>query len=220
MSKVSIAVLASGRGTNFEALVHATRRGDTNGEIRLLVANIPDAPVLKKAEAEHVPAVLIPHRQFKTRAEFEQALIAELKHHNVGLVCLAGFMRILSPVFVAAFENRIMNIHPSLLPAFAGLQGMQVHEAVMAAGVKVTGCTVHFVSTDVDAGPIIVQRAIAIRDVDTPESLALRVLVEEHQAYAEAVRLFCAGRLKVEGKTTRVLENDERSTMNEGTTNA
>jgi len=220
VSKVSIAVLASGRGTNFEALVHATRRADTNGEIRLLVANIPDAPVLKRAEVEHVPAAIIPHRQFQTRAAFEQALIAELNHHNINLVCLAGFMRILSPVFVAAFENRIMNVHPSLLPAFAGLQGMQVHEAVMAAGVKVTGCTVHFVSTDVDAGPIIVQRAIAVRDVDTPESLALRVLVEEHQAYAEAVRLFCAGRLKVEGKRTRVLENDERSTMNEGTTNA
>jgi len=111
-----------------------------------------------------------------------------------------------------------MNIHPSLLPAFAGLQGMQVHAAAIAAGVKVTGCTVHFVNTDVDAGPIIVQRAIAVRDVDTPESLALRVLVEEHHAYAEAVKLFCAGRLKVEGKRVRVLENDERTTMNEGTT--
>ena len=217
MSKVSIAVFASGRGTNFEALVHATRHADTNGEVRLLVANIPDAPVLKKAEAERVPAVLIPHREFKTRATFEQALIAELKHHDVGLVCLAGFMRILSPLFVNAFENRIMNIHPSLLPAFAGLQGMQVHEAVVAAGAKVTGCTVHFVTTDVDAGPIIVQRAIAVRDADTPDSLALRVLVEEHQAYAEAVKLFCTGRLKVEGKRVRVLDNDERSTMNEGT---
>jgi len=207
MSKVSIAVLASGRGTNFEALVHATRRPGTDGEVRLLVANIPDAPVLKRAEAEHVPAAIIPHRQFTTRAAFEQALIAELNHHNINLVCLAGFMRILSPVFVNAFENRIMNIHPSLLPAFAGLQGMQVHEAVMTAGVKVTGCTVHFVSTDVDAGPIIVQRATAVRDVDTPESLALRVLVEEHLAYAEAVKLFCAGRLKVEGRRVRVLEN-------------
>ena len=213
MSKVSIAVLASGRGTNFEALVHATRRPDTNGEVRLLVANIPDAPVLKRAEQEHVPAAIIPHRQFKTRAEFERALIAELNHHNINLVCLAGFMRILSPVFVAAFENHIMNIHPSLLPAFAGLQGMQVHEAVMAAGVKVTGCTVHFVDTDVDAGPIIVQRAIAVRDVDTPESLALRVLVEEHLAYAEAVKLFCTGRLRVEGRRVRVAGN-------EGTTGA
>ena len=218
MNKVGIAVFASGRGTNFEALVRATRHADTNGEVRLLVANIPDAPALKRAEAEHVPAVTIPHRQFKTRAEFEQALIAELNHHNINLVCLAGFMRILSPVFVSAFENRIMNIHPSLLPAFAGLQGSQVHEAVMAAGVKVTGCTVHFVNTDIDAGPIIVQRAIAVRDVDTPESLALRVLVEEHQAYAEAVKLFCTGRLKVEGKRVRVLENDGRTTMNEGTT--
>ena len=220
MSKVSVAVLASGRGTNFEALVHAARRADTNGEVRLLVANIPDAPVLKKAEAEHVPAVLIPHREYKTRAAFEQALIAELNHHSINLVCLAGFMRILSPVFVNAFENRIMNIHPSLLPAFAGLQGMQVHEAAIAAGVKVTGCTVHFVNADVDAGPIIVQRAIAVRDVDTPESLALRVLVEEHQAYAEAVKLFCTGRLRIEAKRVRVLENNERTTRNEGTTSA
>jgi phosphoribosylglycinamide formyltransferase 1 len=220
VSRVSIAVLASGRGTNFEALVHATRRPDLNGEVRLLVTNTPDAPVLKRAEQEHVPAAIIPHRQFKTRAEFEQALIAELNHHNINLICLAGFMRILSPVFVAAFEDRIMNIHPSLLPAFAGLQGMQVHKAVMAAGVKVSGCTVHFVNTDVDAGPIIVQRAIAVRDVDTPESLALRVLVEEHQAYAEAVKLFCTGRLKVEGKRVRVLEDDERRTMDGGTSHA
>jgi phosphoribosylglycinamide formyltransferase-1 len=217
VSKVSIAVLASGRGTNFEALVHAARRADTNGEVRLLVVNVPDAPALQRAEAEHVPAAIIPHRQFKSRAAFEQALIAELSHHNINLVCLAGFMRILSPVFVNAFESRIMNIHPSLLPAFAGLQGMQVHEAVIAAGVKVTGCTVHFVDTDVDAGPIVVQRAIAVRDVDTTESLALRVLVEEHLAYAEAVKLFCAGRLKVEGRRVRVLAGDERGTMNEDT---
>jgi len=199
--------MASGRGSNFEALVHATRRADTNGEVRLLIANVPDAPVLQRAEAEHVPAAIIPHREFKTREAFEQALIAELNQHNVNLVCLAGFMRILSPVFVSAYDGRIMNIHPSLLPAFAGLQGMQVHEAVLAAGVKVTGCTVHFVNTDVDAGPIIVQRPIPVRDVDSPQSLALRVLVEEHLAYAEAVKLYCAGRLRVEGKRVRVLES-------------
>ena len=220
MSKVGIAVFASGRGTNFEALVRSIRRGDTNGEIRVLIANVPDAPVLKRAEADNIPAKLIPHREFKTREQFEQALIAELKHHDVGLVCLAGFMRILSPVFVNAFEKRIMNIHPSLLPAFAGLQGTQVHEAAIAAGVKIAGCTVHFVTTDVDAGPIVVQRAIAVHDTDTPESLALRVLVEEHQAYAEAIRLFCAGRLKVEGRRVRVIGNDERTMMNGGTTNA
>lgn len=211
MSRVSIAVLASGRGTNFEALVHTARRADTNGEVHLLVTNIADAPVLQRAEVEHVPAAIIPHRQFKTRAEFEKAVIAELNRHNINLVCLAGFMRILSPVFVAAFENRIINIHPSLLPAFAGLQGMGVHEAVIASGVKVSGCTVHFVTTDVDAGPIVVQRAIAVREADTPESLALRVLVEEHQAYAEAVKLFCNGRLRVEGKRVHIAEKDGTS---------
>jgi phosphoribosylglycinamide formyltransferase-1 len=218
VSKVGIGVLASGRGTNFEALARAVKRGDTNGEIRVLIANIPDAPVLKRAETEHIPAKLIPHHDFKQRAEFEHALLAELRQHDVGLVCLAGFMRILSPVFVKAFENRIMNIHPSLLPAFAGLQGMQVHEATLAAGVKVAGCTVHFVTGNVDAGPIIVQRAIPVHEGDTAESLALRVLVEEHQAYAEAVRLFCAGQLRVEGRRVRILKDEGRRTKDEGTT--
>jgi phosphoribosylglycinamide formyltransferase-1 len=205
MNKVGIAVLASGRGSNFEALARAMKRGDINGEIRVLVANIPDAPVLQRAEAEHVPAVTFPHRDYKRRADFEKALVEELGKHDIGLVCLAGFMRILSPVFVDAFENRIMNIHPSLLPAFGGLQGTQVHEAVLAAGVKVTGCTVHFVSNEVDAGPIVVQRAIPVHEDDSAESLALRVLVEEHQAYAAAVRLFCGGRLVVEGRRVRVI---------------
>jgi len=218
VSKVGIGVLASGRGTNFEALVRSIRHGDTNGEIRLLIANVPDAPVLKRAEAEHVAAVTVFHRDFNKRADFEQALIAELKKHDVGLICLAGFMRILSPVFVNAFENRIMNIHPSLLPAFAGLQGMQVHEAAIAAGVKVAGCTVHFVTGDVDAGPIIIQRAIPVHEGDNAETLSLRVLVEEHLAYAEAVRLFCAGRLKVEGRRVHITGNDGRRTMDEGTT--
>ena len=218
MSRVGIGVLASGRGTNFEALARSVGHGGTNGEIRVLIANVPDAPALERAEAEHIPGTLISHRDFKQRADFERALIAELETRGIGLVCLAGFMRILSPVFVNAFESRILNIHPSLLPAFAGLQGMQVHVAAIAAGVKITGCTVHFVTTDVDAGPIAVQRAIAVHEGDTPESLASRVLAEEHQAYAEAVRLFCAGRLRIEGKRVRVLENDGRTTMNEGTT--
>jgi len=197
-------VLASGRGTNFEALARAVKRGDINGEVRVLIANVLDAPVLARAEVERIPGVAVLHRDYAKRADFERALIAELQRHDVGLVCLAGFMRILSPVFVNAFQDRIMNIHPSLLPAFAGLLGMQVHEAVIASGVKVTGCTVHFVTTDVDAGQIIVQRAIPVREDDNAETLAVRVLVEEHQAYAEAVRLFCAGRLKVEGRRVRV----------------
>lgn len=201
---VSIGVLASGRGSNFEALARELRRDAFTARIRLLVSNVPDAAVLKRAEALEVPTLVINHRDYKTRQSFELELIRNFEQHEVQLVCLAGFMRILSPTFVDHYQDRLMNVHPSLLPAFAGLQGMDVHAAALAAGVKVTGCTVHFVTREVDAGPIIVQRAIPVREEDTPESLALRVLIEEHKAYPEAVRLFCAGRLKVEDRRVRI----------------
>lgn len=199
-------VLASGRGSNFEALVRATRKQALNAEVRVLVANVADAPALQRAAELEVPSAVVDHRDFAKRADFEHALITELNRHDVRLVCLAGFMRILSPVFVQHYQHRIMNIHPSLLPAFAGLIGIQVHQAVIAAGVKLTGCTVHFVTEDVDAGPIIVQRAIPVHDDDTPESLALRVLVEEHQAYPEAVRLFALERLRIDGHRVQIVE--------------
>lgn len=205
MTKTGIAVFASGRGTNFEALVRAQQNNAFAGEIRLLVVNVPDAPVMQRAVALKVPSVVVNHREFRKRADFEAALVKELAERDIGLVCLAGFNRILSPFFIKRYEHKVINIHPSLLPAFAGLQGLQVHEAVIAAGVKVSGCTVHFVTDDIDAGPIIVQRAIPVREDDTPESLAIRVLVEEHQAYPEAVRLFCSGRLEVRGRVVRVL---------------
>jgi phosphoribosylglycinamide formyltransferase-1 len=204
MPTVGIGVLASGRGTNFEALARAVSRGGINGEIRLLLVNVPDAPALKRAETLGIPTAVVNHKDYGSREGFEKALIRELTQKNVGLVCLAGFMRILSPVFVTKHQNRLMNIHPSLLPAFAGLQGTQVHEAVIASGAKFTGCTVHFVTSDVDAGPIIVQRAIPVREDDTALTLAVRVLVEEHQAYAEAVRLFCDNRLEVVGRKVKV----------------
>ncbi|MEO0082211.1 MAG: phosphoribosylglycinamide formyltransferase [candidate division WOR-3 bacterium] len=204
MPKVGIGVLASGRGSNFEALTRTLKRNAVEGEVRVVVANVPEAPVLQRARVLGIPAVLINHRDYKSRESFELALIAELKRHDVRLVCLAGFMRILSPVFVHYYENRIMNIHPSLLPAFAGLQGIEVHRAVIESGVKITGCTVHFVNEQVDAGPIIIQRAIPVRKDDTPESLAVRVLIEEHQAYPEAVRLFCENRLEIRGRRVLV----------------
>jgi phosphoribosylglycinamide formyltransferase 1 len=200
-----IAALASGRGSNFEALARAIPARDIKGALRLVVSNVPDAPVLARARTLGIPARVVNHRDYKTRADFELALVAELEKFDVSLVCLAGFMRILSPVFVERFPNRILNIHPSLLPAFAGLQGMAVHEAVIASGARFTGCTVHFVSTEVDAGPIIVQRAIPVPDTDTAASLAVRVLVEEHQAYPEAVELVCAGRLELNGRRVRIL---------------
>lgn len=198
--KKGIAVLASGRGTNFEALARACREPDFPAEIKVLVANVPEALVLNRAKTLGIPGVVVDHRQFPTRAAFEEEVIRALEPYEIKLVCLAGFNRILSARFLERFPFQIMNIHPSLLPAFAGLQGLEVHKAVIKYGVKVTGCTVHFVTGDVDAGPIIVQRAIAVRDDDTPEVLALRVLVEEHQAYPEAVRLFCDERIKIEGR--------------------
>lgn len=205
MATIGIAALASGRGSNFEALAKALPHRNVEAELRLVIANVPDAPVLSRAAKLGIPANVVNHRDYRNRADFEKALIAELERFDINLVCLAGFMRILSPVFVDHYPNRILNIHPSLLPAFAGLQGMQVHEAVIAAGVKITGCTVHFVTNELDAGPIVVQRAIPVREDDTPQSLAVRVLVEEHQAYPDAVELFCAGRLVVEGRRVRVL---------------
>lgn len=161
--------------------------------------------MLQRAEALEIPTLVVNHRDHKTRQSFELELIRNLESHEVGLVCLAGFMRILSPTFVDHYRDRVMNIHPSLLPAFAGLQGLEVHAAALAAGVKLTGCTVHFVTSEVDSGPIIVQRAIPVREEDTPESLALRVLIEEHLAYPEAVRLFSENHLKVEGGRVRIL---------------
>jgi len=205
VNTVGIGVLASGRGSNFEALARAEQEGRLKGEVRLLVVNVAGAGALERARALGVPARVINHREFGTRVAFEQALVRELEAAGVELVCLAGFMRILSPFFVSQFRNRVLNVHPSLLPAFAGLLGMQVHEAVLAAGVKFSGCTVHFVSEDVDAGPIVVQRVVPVLDSDSAGSLAERVLAEEHQAYVEAVRLYCERRLEVSGRRVRVV---------------
>jgi phosphoribosylglycinamide formyltransferase-1 len=205
VAKVGIGVLASGRGSNFEALARAAAEPGFNGEVRLLVANVPGAGALDRAAALGVPATTIIHRDFARRADFERAVIAEFDRRSVELVCLAGFMRVLTPVFVRRYPGRVLNVHPSLLPAFAGLQGMAVHSAVLEHGCKVSGCTVHIVSEAVDAGPIVVQRAVPVLDDDDPEKLAARVLVEEHRAYVEAVRLFCDRRIEVQGRKVRVI---------------
>lgn len=200
MRKKPIAVLASGRGTNFEALAKAGENPDFPAAIKILIANVPDAPVLNRAKMFQIPTALISHRQFPSRRAFEEEVVKVLAPYQIELVCLAGFNRILSPYFLQQFPFKIMNIHPSLLPAFAGLQGIEVHKAALNFGVKITGCTVHFVTEDVDGGPIIVQRAVPVLNDDTPETLAARVLKEEHQAYPEAVRLFCEERLKITGR--------------------
>jgi phosphoribosylglycinamide formyltransferase-1 len=203
VSVLRLGVLASGGGTNFQAIVDRIERKELAAEIAILVTNSPQAFALQRAAKHGIPSKVIDHHGFADRETFERALISELDARQVGLVCLAGFMRVLSPTFVRHYPERIMNIHPALLPAFKGLWGHHVHEAVIASGAKFSGCTVHFVTEDVDGGPIIVQRVVPVLDDDTPDVLAARVLEQEHIAYSEAVGLFAAGRLKVEGRRVR-----------------
>uniref|UniRef100_A0A7C3UQI0 Phosphoribosylglycinamide formyltransferase n=1 Tax=candidate division WOR-3 bacterium TaxID=2052148 RepID=A0A7C3UQI0_UNCW3 len=205
--KKRIGVLVSGRGTNLQAIIDACEKGEIPAEVVLVISNKKDAYALERAKRHNIPALFISHKAFPNREEFEKALIAELDKREVDLVCLAGFMRILSPYFVNHYRGRIMNIHPALLPAFKGLYGEKVHEAVLASGAKFTGCSVHFVTEDVDSGPIILQRVVEVKDDDTVETLAERVLKEEHQAYKEAIKLFCEDRLAIVGN--RVIRKRE-----------
>lgn len=202
-----IGVLASGAGTNLQALIDSCRSGDVPGEIAVVVSNVLEAFALERARREEIPAVVLDHRDFPSKAAFDAAVRETLESHHVGLVCLAGFLRILSPAFVRAFAGRIMNIHPALLPAFGGkgMYGERVHQAVLASGVRVSGCTVHFVTEVPDGGPIILQAAVPVRDDDTPDTLAARVRREEHHLYPLVVRLFAEGRLRIAGNRVRIL---------------
>jgi phosphoribosylglycinamide formyltransferase-1 len=193
-----IAVLISGRGSNLGALL----RQDLAGDIVLVGSNRADAGGLTLATDAGIATFVLSHRDFATREAFDAALVARLNDAAVDLVVLAGFMRILTPVFTQAFEGRLINIHPSLLPAFPGLD---THARALAEGVKLHGCTVHFVTSELDRGPIIAQAAVQVDDDDTPETLAARVLVQEHQILPWAVRLFCEERLRIEGLRVRVL---------------
>jgi phosphoribosylglycinamide formyltransferase-1 len=199
MAVLRIGVLVSGGGTNLQAIIDAAERREIQAEIAVVISNVPAAFALQRAAQHGIPTRVIDHHDFPDRTMFEQALIAELDSQRVQLVCLAGFMRVLSPVFVHQFDRWIINIHPALLPAFKGLWGHHVHEAVIASGARFSGCTVHFVTEDVDGGPIIVQRAVPVLETDDAATLAARVLVEEHKAYPEAVALCASGKLRVVG---------------------
>jgi phosphoribosylglycinamide formyltransferase 1 len=202
-----VAVLVSGTGTNLQALIDACRSGEVPAEVVVVVSNVPDAFALERARQAGIPAVVVSHRAFPAKGAFEAALRETLESFHVGLVCLAGFLRILSPAFVEAFAGRIMNIHPALLPAFGGkgMYGERVHEAVLASGARVSGCSVHFVSEVPDGGPIILQAAVPVCGDDTPATLASRVRREEHRLYPLAVGLFAEGRLRIEGNRVRIL---------------
>jgi phosphoribosylglycinamide formyltransferase-1 len=197
MVRKRVAVLISGRGSNMASLIEAAKERSYPAEIALVVSNRPEAPGLARAAAQAIPTAVVDHRPHgKDRAAFERVLQAVLDEHRVELVCLGGFMRLLTPAFVLHWQGRMLNIHPALLPSFAGLDP---HGQALKAGVKISGATVHFVVPEADAGPIIAQAAVPVRDDDTAETLAARVLKVEHRVYPLALRLLAEGRVKMIG---------------------
>ena len=194
-----LGILISGRGSNFEAIAASVATGTLGAfgaEIAVVISNRAEARGLQTARARGLHAICLPSKGLD-REVYDRMLVAELRKHQVDLVCLAGFMRLLSAGFVREFPQRILNIHPSLLPSFPGLDAQ--HQA-LAHGVKITGCTVHFVDEELDAGPIVIQAAVPVRDDDTEETLAARILEEEHRIYAEAIGIVMAGKYRVEGR--------------------
>jgi phosphoribosylglycinamide formyltransferase-1 len=197
MNKVKIGILISGRGSNMVSIAEAIKRGDIPAEISLVFSNVPKAPGLEKAKKLGIETASFTHKGFSSREDFDYAVSVELDKRGVELVCLAGYMRLLSPWFVGQYKNRIMNIHPALLPSFPGLDAQS---QAFDWGVKVTGCTVHFVDEELDHGPIILQEAVPVEENDTAESLAERILEVEHRIYPKAVDLFCRGLLTVKDR--------------------
>ncbi len=192
----NVAILLSGRGSNFVALSDAIQAGRVPARIVLVLSDKPEAAGLAEAGRRGHPAVALPV-EGRPREEYDRLVLAELKRAGAEIICLAGFMRLLSRVMVRAFPHRILNIHPSLLPSFTGLHAQR---QALEWGVKVSGCTVHFVDEELDHGPIIVQRAVPVRDDDTEDTLAARILREEHRLYPEALRLVCRGDVRVVGR--------------------
>ena len=202
MREEKIGVLCSGRGSNLASIIDEIERGEIRAEIAVVIADKADAYALERARVKGIPAVAVVYRDYAERADFERALLTELHAHGVTLVVLAGFMRILSPVFVHAYTGRILNIHPALLPSFPGAHA---HRDVLAYGVKVSGCTVHFVDEGMDSGPIILQASVPVQEGDTEEALAARVLAQEHRIFPEAIKLYVEGRLRTDGRKVHIL---------------
>lgn len=198
-----IGVLLSGRGSNFEALAESVAAGRIpDAEISIVISNREGAEGVARAQERGIPARVIPSRGLEREA-YDRMVVAALDDARVNLVCLAGFMRLLSPYFVSAFSNRILNIHPSLLPAFPGPEAQR---QALEYGVKFSGCTVHFVDENLDAGPIVAQATVSVRDDDTPDTLAARILAEEHRIYTEAVRLVLSGKYRVAARRVVALD--------------
>jgi phosphoribosylglycinamide formyltransferase 1 len=198
---VRVGILISGRGSNMVALIEAMRDGRVAAEPAVVVSNVPGAPGLAKAASWGIPTVVVDHKLVTPRQAHERAVIDVLAGHGVAIVCLAGYMRRLSPVLVGAFRDRILNVHPALLPAFPGLDAQR---QALEHGVKVSGCTVHLVDEQLDHGPIVLQAAVPVLEHDTVDTLAARILEQEHALYPQALALMASGRLSVEGRRVRI----------------
>jgi len=206
---LKLGVLVSGGGTNLQAIIDAIARGSLHATVAVVISNNANAFALERARNNNIPAVCIRKKNFPTIDDYEDNLINTLRDYGCGLIVMAGFLVVPGEKFVRAFNNRIMNVHAALIPSFCGkgYYGLRVHEAVLAKGCKVTGATVHFVNADIDGGPIIVQKAVEVRDGDTPETLQKRVMVEaEHVILPQAIQLFAEGRLTIENNIVRVAE--------------
>ena len=200
-----LAILASGSGTNLQAIIDAVEDGRVPAEIRVVICNRANAKALERAERHQLATELVDHKAFPSREAFDEHVVGILRDRGVELVCLAGFDRLLSPVFIRAFPERILNIHPALLPSFPGLHAQR---QALDYGVRIAGCTVHIVDEKTDHGPIIIQAAVPVYSDDTVESVAERILVEEHRIYPEAVCLFAEGRIRIEGRRARIADEE------------
>ncbi|MFC1806910.1 phosphoribosylglycinamide formyltransferase [Candidatus Omnitrophota bacterium] len=199
---MNIAIFCSGNGSNFQAIVDACKNGLIRAKIAVMICDNPDAHAIKRAANESIRTVLVERKNFSSKAEFENIIIKELKKESIDLICLAGYMRMLSPEFVSRYRNRILNIHPALLPSFKGSHGIK---DAIDYGAKVTGVTVHFVDEEMDAGPVILQESIELDDSDTEDVLAGKIHDIEHRIYPEAIRLFTEGKLRVAGRKVKIL---------------
>ncbi len=193
----TLGVLISGRGSNLQAILDAIAEGRLDARVGVVVSNQADAQGLERAEKAGVPTAVVSHKDYDSREAFDEAVLAQLKNHDVDIVCLAGFMRILSSVLVRAFPSRILNIHPSLLPAFLGLHAQR---QAVEHGAKVSGCTVHLVDEELDHGPILLQVSVPVEERDSEESLSARILEQEHKLYPVAIQLIVDGKVRVDGR--------------------
>lgn len=203
---IRIGVLISGRGSNLQAILEQSTRGQFAAQVAVVISNVAGAEGLKRAENFKVPHLFVDPKSFPDKVAYEKELVRRFEAAQVDLVCLAGYMKIVGPTLIHAFLNRIMNIHPALLPSFPGLHAQR---QALAHGVKVSGVTVHFVDEGMDTGPIILQKSVPVLDEDTEATLSARILAEEHKIYPQAIQLFAEGRLKLEGRVIRILSEQE-----------